>query len=335
MRGEKTNKIKLLKLWELLSQNTDPENPMGTPEIIARLKAMGIECDRRTLYDDMKTLNTFGYEVFCNRSASNEYYVDCGAFDLTELRILMDAVQAADFITDKKTALLVDKIAQLAGSHRAEVLKQNIVAFNNTKSHNEHIYYAVSEIANAINEGKKIQFKYFNYDCNHQRVYRKSSNGEDKNYVVNPYSTVFSDDKYYLVCYDDKHRTMTHYRVDRMESVKMLDEPISRYGEAKGFDIGDHKRQVFSMFTGERKTVTIEADPTLLDVIFDKFGDIKVSERDDVVRFDADVQVSPTFIAWCCSFGNRMRVVSPPTVVQKAKEHAHELYYQYSKNDKE
>ncbi|MBO5375206.1 MAG: WYL domain-containing protein [Clostridia bacterium] len=330
--GERTNKIKLLKLWELLSQETDPEHPMGTPEILKRLKDMGIDCDRRTLYDDIKTLNNYGYEIDCSRGASNEYSVDVGAFDLTELRILMDAVQAADFITEKKTDVLVDKIAHLAGSRRAEVLKQNIVAFNNTKSTNEHIYYAVNEISTAIIENKKIEFTYFNYDAGHERVYRRDTRGELKVYVVNPYATIFSDDKYYLVCYDDKHKTMTHYRVDRMERVRVLDEDITPCAEIEGFDIGKHNRQVFSMYTGETRRVTIEAESSLTDVIFDKFGDIKLTERDDKVRFEAEVQVSPTFIAWCCSFGNRMQVISPPTVVHSVREYAHELYYLYSKN---
>ncbi len=335
MKGEKTNKIKLLKLWELLSQNTDSEHPMGTPEILDRLKAMGIDCDRRTLYDDIKTLNSFGYEVDCVRGASNEYSVDSSAFDVTELRILMDAVQASSFITDKKTDALVDKIAHLAGSRRAEVLKQNIVAFNTTKSTNEHIYYTVNEISNAIISQKKIEFTYFKYDSDHERVYRTDEGGEVKLYKVNPYATIFSDDKYYLVCYDDKHGEMSHYRVDRMERVRVLDEEITPTNSVKGFDIQSHKKQVFSMFTGERKNVVFEADVSLIDVIFDKFGDIKMTERDDKVTFESEVQVSPTFIAWCCSFGNRLRVVSPPTVVHTIKDYAHEIYYLYSKKQGE
>lgn len=329
MKGEKTNKIKLLKLWELLSHETDPEHPMGTPEILKRLSDMGIECDRRTLYDDIKTLCAYGYEIECTRGASNEYSVDNDSFDMTELRILMDAVQAAGFITEKKTQELVDKIASLAASQRAEVLKQNIVAFNTAKNTNEHIYYSVNEIANAINAHKKIEFTYFNYDTSRQRVYRRDKDGQIKVYKVSPYATVFSDDKYYLVCYDDKHGDMSHYRVDRMERVKMLDEDISRSASAEKFDIKSHKKQVFSMFTGERKRVTLEAEESLIDVIFDKFGDIKMKNKGDKVIFEAEVQISPTFIAWCCSFGNRMRVVSPPTVVHRVKEYAHELHYMY------
>ena len=333
MKGEKTNKIKLLKLWELLSQETDPEHPMGTPEILERLRAMGIDCDRRTLYDDVKTLNSYGYEVECTRGASNEYSVDMDSFDVTELRILMDAVQAAAFITEKKTKEFVDKIASLAGSRRAEVLKQNIVAFNTTKSTNEHIYYAVNEIATAINERKKISFTYFRYDTNHEPVFKLTEDGQVKTYVVNPYATIFSDDRYYLVCYDDKHKTMSHYRVDRMERVKVLDEDIEPCDEVKRFDIQSHKKQVFSMFTGEKRRVTLEADSDaeMIGVIFDKFGDIKLNVRDDKVTFETEVQISPTFIAWCCSFGNRLRVVSPPTVVHEVKQYALELYYLYSK----
>lgn len=329
MKGEKTNKIKLLKLWELLSQETDSEHPMSTPKILERLKEMGIECDRRTLYDDIKTLNSYGYEIECSRSASNEYSAIAGAFDLTELRILMDAVQASGFITEKKTEMLVDKIAQLAGSHRAEILKQNIVAFNNAKSLNEHIYYTVNEIATAINEHKKIEFTYFSYDNKHERVYRKDSRGEVRVYKVNPHATVYSENQYYLICYDDKHKTMSHYRVDRMSGVSVLDEAITPNESVEHFDIKAHKRQVFSMYTGETKRVTIEASRGLIDVIFDKFGDITLTQKDDKVRFETEVQVSPTFIAWCCSFGNDMKVVSPPTVVHEVKQYAHELYYLY------
>lgn len=334
--AEKTNKIKLLKLWELLSQETDSEHPMGTPEILERLKKMGIDCDRRTLYDDIKTLNSFGYNIECTRGASNEYCVDNEdeRFSPTELRILMDAVQASSFISEDKTKNFVDRIAKLAGSYRAEVLKQNIVAFNTVKTTNKQIYYAVNEIAVAINDRKKIEFKYFSYTPAHERNYRKNPDGEVKIYNVNPYATVFSDDKYYLVCYDDKHKRMAHYRVDHMENVRVTDDDITPYDEVKGFDIQSHKKQVFSMFTGERKTVKMEADMSLVDVIFDRFGEIKMIDKGESVVFEADVQISPTFIAWCCSFGNRLRVVSPPTVVHEVKDYAHELYYMYSKDSK-
>lgn len=161
MKGSNSRKIKLLKIWEILNRDTDENNPMSTPVLIEKLSECGIEVDRKILYSDIKLLNNFGYEVMCHRSSSNEYYVADRKFDIPEIHILMDAVKAAGFITEKKTDELVNKIAQLAGSQRAEVLTRNVVEFNTTKSVNENIYYSVYEIATAIEEEKKITFTYF------------------------------------------------------------------------------------------------------------------------------------------------------------------------------
>ena len=70
-------------------------------------------------------------------------------FSVPELKILIDAVQAATFITEKKSAEMVEKIAALGGSHRADILKSNIVHFNTNKHTNEAIYYSVNELEQA------------------------------------------------------------------------------------------------------------------------------------------------------------------------------------------
>ena len=236
---EKDKRIRLLKIWEILRQETDEENPMGTETLRKKIAEFGFHCDRRTLYDDIRVLNEFGYEILCRRSSSNEYYVVERTFDIPEVQILMDAVQAASFVTNKKTDQLVDKIAQLAGSQRGDVLKKNIVQFHTPKSTNEGIYYVVDEITNAIENQRQIEFYYFGYDTNHNRVYRK----DKKRYTVNPLATVFCDDEYYLMCYDDKHGNIGHYRIDRMDSVKMTDKPITETEQSKQFDLSRHKRQ--------------------------------------------------------------------------------------------
>ena len=140
MDKENVKRVRLLRIWEILKQESDDNHPIPTTILLSKLKEGGIECDRRTLYNDIKALNEFGYEVMCNRAATNEYYVVDREFDIPEIRILMDAVQAASFITEKKTKELVDKIARLAGSRTGEVLKQNIVDFNSTKGTNERTY---------------------------------------------------------------------------------------------------------------------------------------------------------------------------------------------------
>lgn len=318
MEKENVKRVRLLRIWEILKQESDEEHPMSSLVLLAKLKEGGIECDRRTLYSDIKVLNDFGYEILCNRSTTNEYYVVDREFDIPEIHILMDAVQAASFITEKKTEELVDKIAHLAGSQRAEVLKQNIVKFNSTKGTNEHIYYSVSEIATAINNHKKVTFVYFDYDEKHKKVYRK----EGLKYIVNPVATVFADDKYYLVCYDDKHSNLASYRVDRMESVNATEEDITETEASKKFDVSRHKAQAFGMFAGETETVRFEADKSILDPIYDVFGeDLKiVNIGNNKVTFSAEVQLSPMFYSWCCGLEKRIKIIEPSMVVSKMND---------------
>ena len=197
MAQENCQKIKLLKLYELLQQETDEEHPMTTMTIVHRLGEAGISCDRRTLSKDMAILNEYGYE-FMWRKVSKEkgYYVEDRSFSVPELKILIDAVQAASFVTEKKTAELIDKIAALGGSHKADILKSNMVCFNTRKHSNESIYYNVGFLEDAIQQQKKVIFYYYDLNENGEKVYRR----EHHHYVVEPIALVFNEDNPVAPC---------------------------------------------------------------------------------------------------------------------------------------
>lgn len=323
----KDKKLRALKIWEILHQETDEDHPMGTEVLRAKLRSFGFECGRRVIYDDIALLNANGYEIKCNRKVCNEYFVVDRAFDIAELQILMDAVQAASFITPKKTKQFIGKIAQLAGDRKAEVLEKNTVEFHTPKSDNEKIYYSIDKIGRAIEQQRQISFLYFDYDIHHQWIYRK----DKRRYVVNPLSTVFSNDNYYLMCNDDKHDGIGHYRIDRIDDVQITENPMTKIEEIKGYDLSRHKRALFGMFNGEDARVTFQVDKLLIDHIFDRFGDdVHIAYGDgDTVIFTADVQVSKPFLGWCCSFGNMLKVVEPQSVTMKIKDYLLETASQY------
>lgn len=68
MKQEKAYKIKLIKILEILRQDSDEDHYIESTEILSKLAAMGIECDRRTLYGDIDVFNDFGYEVLCEKN---------------------------------------------------------------------------------------------------------------------------------------------------------------------------------------------------------------------------------------------------------------------------
>ncbi|MDE5616606.1 MAG: WYL domain-containing protein [Clostridia bacterium] len=304
-------KIKLLKLYEILVKESDESHPLSTYDLIAKLSQEGIDVTRKTLYEDIDVLNANGYEVMQLRKKCNMYYVADRSFDTAEVRILLDAVEASSFITPEKTSLLVDKIANLAGSLRGDVIKKNIAIFDTTKRDNEQIYYNVFNINEAIIERKKISFNYYKLDAKGNKLPMHDS----KPYIVSPIATVVSNDNYYLVCSNEKYENVAHFRIDRMEQVTILDEEAVLSDNLKNLDFRKRKKELFSMFMGEEKSVTFEINKEIVEVVFDKFGkSVNLSPYGDNFRFTADIQISDMFYGWCCALGDKIKIIAPKEV---------------------
>ena len=321
MAQDNYRKIKLLKLLDMLRQETDEQNPLSTTQICAKLGQMGIVCDRRTLPRDIAILNEQGYEIMSLMVGHDKcYYVEDRSFSVPELKILIDAVQAASFITDKKTAELVDKIASLGGTHRAEILKSNMVCFNTRKHSNEQIYYSVDTLERAIQDNKKVIFYYFNLDENGSKVYRR----DHHHYVVEPIALVFNEDNYYLISYSARHDGTANYRLDRMEAVEIIDEDICEKAIALRESVSGYTEQVFKMYGGETVDVVLEFSDNLIGAVYDKFGeDIKMTRvADDQCTATVKVQISPVFWGWLFQFAGQMKMKSPESAIEEYKNHA-------------
>ena len=313
MPNDNCQKIKLLKLMEMLRQETDENHPMTTGEICRRLGEMGISCERRTVGKDIKVLRENGFEIMSELSGhENSYWISDRSFDLPELKILMDAVQAAHFIPEDKTEQLVAKIAALGGSHQAELLQGNIVQFNAHKHSNYSIFYNVQEIENAIQSNKRVSFRYFDLDENLTRVYRFDGG----RYNTEPLMLVFEDNNYYLLTYSAKYDHITPYRMDRMDQVRVEEESISETALIKKEDGANAVEQAFRMYMGEMKTVTVRFCDRLIGVMYDKFGEeLRVSRIDsDICEAEVDVQISPPFWGWLLQYPKDLVLIAPEDV---------------------
>ena len=321
MAQDNCQKIKLLKLYELLQQETDERNPMTTRRVIERLGQMGISCDRRTLAKDMALLNEYGYEVMsCWDGKEKGYYVEDRSFSVPELKILMDAVQAANFITDKKTEELINKIAALGGSHQGAILKSNMVCFNTRKHRNEQILYSIGYLEEALQQKRKVIFRYFDLNERGEKVYRR----EGHHYVVEPIALVFNEDNYYLVVYSARHDGTANYRVDKMERVEVLEEPITEKAVQLRDSVGSYTEQAFKMFAGKPTQVTLHFPDELTGVVHDRFGEETPMARvsPDMLEAVVRVQISPTFWGWIFQFGGKMQISEPDFVKAAYHEHA-------------
>jgi len=319
MAKENCQKIKLLKLMEILHQDTDEQHPLLATEVCQKLVSQGITCDRRTLTKDIRLLNEQGYEIM-SKMVSHEkaYYIEDRGFSIPELKILIDAVQSTSFITTKKTTELTEKIASLGGSHCADILKRNMVCFNSKKHSNESIYYNVNFLEDAIKQQKKAAFRYFDLDADGIKMYRKYGSS----YVIEPIAMVFSEDNYYLIGYNDHYDNTANYRIDKMDAVNVLDESISEKAISLRQNVSDYTEQVFKMYGGPAENITIRFNSKLIGAVYDKFGEntkmIPMGDNDYAAT--VKVQVSPTFWGWIFQFTDQMTIISPDSVIQQYRE---------------
>lgn len=310
MSAENSQKIKLLKMMELLRHETDANHPITRIELCRRMEAEGISCATRTLSKDIEVFREFGYDVkSCQVGHNRGYYVDNDEFSIAELKILIDAVQAAGFITEERTEELIGKLSALGGSHKAELLRKGLVRFNTRKHRNESVYSTVEILEEALRKKRCASFCYFDLDEKKNRVFRR----KHERYVVEPVALIYEDSYYYLVCHNtspDKAGETAVYRVDRMDEAAIGQNTISAEARAQRRKLNGYTSRKIRMFGGKEETVTLEFDNSVIGAVYDKFGEEIVMRRISEDRCIATVTVeqSPPFRAWVYQFGDLMKV---------------------------
>lgn len=333
MAGLSRQKQKLLTMKRIFETKTDEDHPITGAKLIELLKYEGIKAERKTIYDDIKTLCDSGMDIETTKDGhSNAYYLADRTFQDEELFILADAVASCRFLTKKKSQQLIKKIQTLTSEHKAKQLRRSVYVDNRCKNANEQIYYSINSIQQAIFNKKEIKFYYREYDPD--KNWRLKHGGEV--YTVTPDSLVWERDNYYLVCYCSKHEKICRYRVDRMTGVEVTDVPAREFTpqeleQAKNF------QTLYGMYGGELENVTIQFDNDLANAAIDRFGINCHPHRnsDETFCLNAQVQIAPTFWGWLFQFGTKAKVIEPEHMVNQAKQVIKELADNYQEDQKE
>lgn len=322
MTKDNHQKIRLLRIYEILRDESRPDRGLKTSELTEKLALLGIKCDRRTLSEDIKLLVSEGYEVFKEKDGRDmRYWVDDSNFTNPELSILLTNIQADKFLPEKREKELASKISALSGQYNSRMKERKLVRFNSAKCRNREVYYILDFIYDAIFEQKKISFEYRVPDENGNLVLH---NPQKPRHTAEPIVPMIKDDNYYVICYDaEKKDFLRTYRVDRMYSVnfagEMSPEAISF---AEHFDAAGYNKEVRRMYGGEPMTITLEFHRSLIPVIYDEFGyDTKIEAEGDTCTTRVDVQISPTFWGWLFTFAGQMKITAPEKAIALQKEY--------------
>lgn len=320
MAGNPNQKLKLLYIRDYLTRYSDENHPVTVNEIIAHLAENGITAERKSIYTDIEVLREYGMTIEKAATRARGYYVKPSGLRRSELMLLADAVYASPVISLKKTASLIGKLCDLVSVHQEKAIKRQYQIFadmtrgNVLKSDNEELYHNIETIHSAMLAGKKIRFMY------HRRVLANSLPVFDsgREFIISPYAAMWNQDKYYVVGNYEKYDDLSHYRIDRMKKVTVLDEPIRPLREVSNYkskiDTADYARRVFNMFAGaEPEYVELDCDIKLLETIIERFG-INVPYRQtapDRFTVKAYAVINDGFEKWLLGLGGGVVVRAP------------------------
>lgn len=323
-------KLKIVYLMKILLEKTDETHSITMPEIISSLKNYGISAERKSIYSDIENLRLFGMDIIGEQRERTFYYhVGSRQFELAELKLLVDSVQSAKFITAKKSNELIKKIEGFASKYEASQLQRQVYVAERIKTMNESIYYNVDKIHTAIGANSKITFQYFQWDVHKKMVMRK----DGALYEVSPWALSWDDENYYLIAFDSNEDKIKHFRVDKMLHIDVKNEQREGKEKFKEFNMAVYARKTFGMFGGEEQKVKLLCENSFAGVMIDRFGkDVFLVPTDEThFTVNVNVAVSRQFLAWVIALGEGVKIVEPESVVRQMREEVEGLMRQYKK----
>lgn len=285
-------KTSILAVYKVLEEFSDENHPLTRTEITDLIKKLyNITIDRRTLYRNIEMLINFGYDISDYNENKIGYYLKDRLFQHSEVLLLCNAVHASHFIPDKASKDLVNKLLSCQSRYKRNDYFKNVYLPNNKKKDNKQFLLNIEQISRAINEKKVIKFTYTHYDIN-----KKLVNTRDDAYYRSPYFLVVNGDRVYMVGKGKNHDSLSHFRVDRMKDIELVDEYYLRL--PKNLDAYTYANNKIYMFSGDETGVTLRCDKKALDVIIDTFGkDVMLADegetftvytkcgKEDIVKF--------------------------------------------------
>jgi len=301
-----------IKLLKLLKNETDYDNHITQIKLGEKL-----ECERKTIKAAIDMLIQEGFDIHCEKDGC---YLGEREFDEGELRMLIDSVLFSKTLTREQVKKLVKGLKQLGGIGFRSRIPDIQTLPGLGYSDNKELIGVIEELAHAIEEKKKISFIYRKYGTD-----LKLHNG--KEHCVNPFYLLAHNGHYYLMGNDERYDDVIFYRVDRITSVKILDEKVKKRSLIKNMveprDLPKHLAGHVYLFGGSTGKVVLETKEDMISQLVDWFGrDIVIKKTNNgevinVVIFGCNLEA---MVYWALQYGMKVKITEPKELVDKIKE---------------
>lgn len=324
---ERGNNYRLLKVKEVLFNETDESNDMGIDELSERIKVIAgdVSFDKRTLKRDLETLDDSDFEIIRNKGKFGKtlFSHQTRLFETYQLRLIIDAILSARFITTNEKEKLIQKVKSLTSKHIAKTLPEPVLFSPSANMDYELVKLNIDRVHRAISEQKMLTYQYGKFNVQKEFEYHRDGD----RYHVEPYALIWQNDYYYLIGLFQETDELRHYRLDRIRNIGISEESFIK----KEFNLQEYVDQSFHMFAGKEIRMKVRFHNSLVNVVLDRFGhDVDIKELgDEHFVLSTKVKLSDGLVNWILTWGDRAKVLSPDYLVKDMKEQIRRMYDVY------
>ncbi|MBR2410401.1 MAG: WYL domain-containing protein [Clostridia bacterium] len=340
MSSKQPKKQLILNILDILKRYTDENHRLSQREIADILKKeYKVSADRKTVRRNILDLMELGYEIEYSEAVRmvpnkvtrepeesyiwSDFYL-VRDFSDSELRLLIDSLLFSKHIPYSQCKELVEKLEGLS-SRYFEAKVKHIRALPDNSFSNRQLFFTIDVLDEAISRGKQVSFCYNRYDTDKKLHREKNSDGKPKVYTVNPYQMAVANGRYYLIANYDKYDDVSHYRLDRITDIEILQTPVKPTKRVKGLENGlylpTHMAEHIYMFSGESIPVVFRAKRYIVGDILDWFGrNVQFSDETDdevTVRVTANEKAMRR---WGLQYALHTKIISPESLSQQIRE---------------
>ena len=316
MGGFEPKKLALLRIWQILKENSDCDHPLTQEEIAVYLENdYGIEIERKAISRNISLLKEAGIEIESGRDGS--YLVD-REFEDSELHMLIDGVLSSRYITSKHSKDLIDRLIAMSNKYFKASVK-HIHSINEwSKTDNQTLFYNIEQISTAIEEGKQVHYDYNKYGID-GKLHKSSQQ------YVSPYQMILHNQRYYLMAYSEYWGNMVYHRLDHITNISVTDTKAVPLKTIPGFERGINYQRISStpyLFADKPENIEFLADAGIIDQVVEWFGNsARMMKTDDEQKIRVLVKASPNaMMHWAMQYIETVEVTAPESLRERIKD---------------
>lgn len=327
-------KLMIIRILDILKRYTDEDHRLSQKDILEILEnEYSMKADRKAVKRNLMNLIDFGYHIEYSESVrrnkngeeetvySDWYFVR--DFSDAELRLLIDSLLFSKHIPYSQCKELIGKLEGLSNKYFQSRVKY-IRTMPDNAPKNKQLFFTIEMLDEAISRSKQVSFTYNEYGVDKKLYPRLNADGRPREYIINPYQIAATNGRYYLICNYDKYDNVSHYRLDYITDIKLLDtsrKPMKQVkGLENGFDLPKHMAEHIYMFAGDSTIVKFRAQKYLAGDILDWFGQDVMFVNDAGDTIDVHVKVNEdAFFYWAMQYGEHIEVLEPVVLREKIK----------------